>query len=578
MRLPRLPRPRPLVLLIAGLVVALVLPAAGIGVAYASAGEVPRGTTVLGIGLGGQNRDAAEAALTAGLTARSETLAAPVPMRVGDREVEIRPEDVELAVDVPGTVAQAAAVNPLRALLGRGRVDPVVTVDAEALHEELREPAEEAGEAMTMPAVEFDGTTPVPVYPEPGVGLDPERSAEVLTSHWPPRDPSADGRVAPDQVTVPLVELNPVTSAEEVDRLVGELATPAVAAPVTVPVSDGGSLTIAPEVIANSLDLTADSDGKIVPAVDPEALREGLSDQLAEVESEPEPARFVIEGGGPRIVESAPGEAVDAEQLAADLLAVLPRTGEREVEVVTRSSEAEVTAADLEELGVQERVSRFTTEFTGGLQDPRSQNIVRVAEMVDGALVDPGETFSLNGYTGERGYDEGFVDAPVILNGQLVPGVGGGISQFTTTLFNAAYYAGLEDVEHWPHSYWYSRYPAVIEATIFYPTLDLKFRNNTDYGVLIDTSYTNDSVTVTLWSTPVWGDITTEYGSRRNIEQPETEYLEPGPDCIDTQGIEGFTQDAWRVFHRDGIEVKREQFTWQYDAQPEFICGEAPDQ
>ena len=75
----------------------------------------------------------------------------------------------------------------------------------------------------------------------------------------------------------------------------------------------------------------------------------------------------------------------------------------------------------------------------------------------------------------------------MILNGRLTPAVGGGISQFTTTLFNAAYYAGLEDVEHTPHSYYYSRYPAVIEATIFYPTLDMKFRNNTEYGVLIDT-------------------------------------------------------------------------------------------
>jgi vancomycin resistance protein YoaR len=104
----------------------------------------------------------------------------------------------------------------------------------------------------------------------------------------------------------------------------------------------------------------------------------------------------------------------------------------------------------------------------------------------------------------------------------------------------------------------------------------MQFRNNTDYGVLIDTSYNDTSITVSMWSTQVWDEVTTEWGPRRNVVRPERQYLEPGPDCIATVGIEGFTQDAWRVFIRDGQEVQREQFTWSYDAQPEFICGERP--
>jgi vancomycin resistance protein YoaR len=285
----------------------------------------------------------------------------------------------------------------------------------------------------------------------------------------------------------------------------------------------------------------------------------------------------VTEGGSPRIVDSDPGELVETEQLATNLLEVLADAEPRRVAAEVVTVEAEVTSADLEQLGVTEQVSTFTTDFEGGLSEPRSQNIVRVAEIVDGALVQPGEVFSLNGFTGERGYEQGFVDAPVILNGRLQPGVGGGISQFTTTLFNAAYYAGLQDVEHWPHSYWYSRYPSVIEATIFYPTLDLKFRNNTPYGILIDTSYTSGSVTVSMWSTRVWDEVTTEWGAKRDVTEPPTRYIEPGPTCIDTQGIDGFRQDAWRVFHQDGGEVTREKFSWRYDPQPQFICGEKPD-
>ena len=117
-----------------------------------------------------------------------------------------------------------------------------------------------------------------------------------------------------------------------------------------------------------------------------------------------------------------------------------------------KTVEPKTTTAEMAALGIKERVSTFTTKFTGGLSSPRSQNIVQIAKEVDGAVVKPGETFSLNGHTGERGYQQGYKDAPVILDGKLVPGVGGGASQFTTTLFNATYYAGLEDVEHKPHS------------------------------------------------------------------------------------------------------------------------------
>lgn len=573
-RIPRLHRTGLLVTGAALLVVAL---AVGVWAGYAYTGDVPRGTTVLGIDIGAKSRSEAEETLAAALARHAEALATPVPVRIGGEVTDVLPEAVGLAVDVRATVARAVARNPFEAFFGGREVDPVVTVDPQRLDEALQETAAKVGEAMTPPAIEFDGTTPRPVYPEPGLGLDPERSAAALTAAWPTRE-MLTRAAPPPEVEVPLVEINPVTTAADVDRLLAELARPAVAAPVTVDLPDGGELTVTPEVIAASLRLTADARGEIVPRVDPEALREGLADQLAKVERQPVDAHFVVDGGPPRIVEEVDGELVEVERLAEDLLAVLPSPGPRRTTATTVVAPAEVTAAELAELGITEQVSTFTTYFDGGLSEPRAQNIVRVAEMVDGALVRPGEVFSLNGYTGERGYEQGFVDAPVILNGRLVPGVGGGISQFTTTLFNAAYYAGLEDVEHRPHSYWYSRYPPVIEATIFYPTLDLKFRNNTPYGVLIDTSYTSGSVTVTMWSTRVWDEIVTEWGPRRDITSPPTRYLEPGPDCIATQGIEGFTQDAWRIFRRDGVEVKRERFTWRYDPQPQFICGKEPDQ
>jgi vancomycin resistance protein YoaR len=202
-------------------------------------------------------------------------------------------------------------------------------------------------------------------------------------------------------------------------------------------------------------------------------------------------------------------------------------------------------------------------------------NIKRMADTLRGTLVLPGETFSINGIVGERTYAKGYVDAPGIAgSGELKNSPGGGVSQVATTTFNAMYYAGLKDVEHHPHSYYFSRYPSVIEATVAWPNLDLKFRNDSPYGVLVDTAYTNTSVTVSMWSTKRY-TIETVYGPRTNPTAPKTIHLK-GPDCIATDGIPGFQQEAWRVFKQNGTEVKRERFVWRYDAEPHFICDPAP--
>jgi vancomycin resistance protein YoaR len=586
----QLPRPRRAVILAVAVVIAVLVPGLALTAAYAYAGDVPRGTTMLGVDLGGKSRAEAIAALRAGLARHAEALAAPVQVRVAEAATEIVPAEVGLAVDIEASVAKvvSGSGNPFSALFGSREVAPVVTVDAAALDEALRGVAEQVSEAMTMPEIRFEGIEPVPVYPEPGLGLDPEQSAQALAAGWPQLDAGTGvgagtgagaGRWRmPVAISIPLVEINPVTTAAEVDRLIAELAEPAVAAPVTITTPEGPEIEATPAAIAASLRLTADQRGEIVPAVDEKALRKALGDRLADVETEPVDARVVLEGGGPVVRDSADGERVDLAGLTGELLAVLTAPAPRTVAATVTTLEPEVSTEEAAALGIRERVSTFTTNFEGGLSIPRNRNIAMVADLVDGAVVWPGEEFSLNGHTGERGYDQGFQDAPVIIGGRLVPAVGGGISQFTTTLFNASYYAGLEDIEHHPHSYHYSRYPPVIESTIFYPNLDMRFRNNTEHGVLIDTSYDSGSITVSMWSTQVWDEVRTEWSAKRDITQPRTEHLKPGPDCIATDGIPGFAQDAWRVFVQGGQEVKREKFTWRYDAQPEFICGEEPDQ
>ncbi|WP_091458687.1 VanW family protein [Micromonospora inyonensis] len=549
--------------LTAGVVTVLLAVGAGAG-GYAYAGEVPRGTTVLGTELGGMSRADAARALRAELDRRAVTLAAPVPVRIGDRTTEIKPADVGLTVDVDATVEAAVGTQaaPLSRLFGSRTVEPVVTVDAVRLEATLETAVGPQGRRMTMPKITYSGTTPKKVHPKPALTLDAQNSAEALREGWLSGEP----------VTVALVEKHPATTAEEVDRLVTELAAPAVAAPVTL-TTEKGSVTIPANAIARSLSFPADKAGKLTPKLDVKKLRTALGDKLAAIEVEPRDAAMTLTGGKPTAVPSRPGRRLDDAALSRDLLAVLPKADGRTINGVLKPVDADLTTEEVTQFGIREKVSSFTTYFTGGLSSPRSKNIVQIAKDVDGTVVKPGETFSLNGHTGERSYKQGYHDAPVILNGKLVPGVGGGTSQFTTTLFNAIYYAGLEDVEHKPHSYWFSRYPAVIESTIFYPDLDFKFRNNTPHGVMIDTSYTSGSVTVAIWGTKIYDSVKTEYSPRRNITKPKIIRLEPGPSCIATNGIDGFTQDAYRIFRKDGKVVKREKFTWTYQAEPRFVCG-----
>jgi vancomycin resistance protein YoaR len=540
-------------------ITALAVVAGSGAAAFTFAGDVPRGVEVLGLDLGGLNRAEAITALRDHLAGDSKFTAA-ITIDVAGRNTSVTPADVGLSVDVEKTVDAATRGGPT--LFSTREVAPVIAVDQNLLDAKLRKAAGKLGTAVRAPAVVFDGTTPRAIHPQPGRDLDPQRSAEAVRTGW----------LGGGTVVVPLVDVHPATTAAEVDQLLETVARPAVSAPVTV-TSERGTLNIPPAAIAKSLLLTADKSGKIEPRIDEKKLRSELATQLAKLETKPTDAKFTFTGGKPAIVDGAEGVTVDLTGATPQLLAALKNADNRTVQATLTTSAPKLTRAQLEKLGVKEKISSFTTKFTGGLSSPRSHNIVQAAKQVRGALVLPGKTFSLNKHTGERGYQQGYKDAPVILNGKLTPGVGGGVSQFTTTMFNATYYAGLEDVEHKPHSYYFDRYPAVIESTIFWPNLDFKFRNDSPHGVLIDTAWTSNSITVSVWSTKVWDKVTTEYSPRRNVTSPQTITLPAGPNCIPTSGINGFTQDAFRLFHRDGKIVKREKFTWKYDAEPRFSCG-----
>lgn len=164
--------------------------------------------------------------------------------------------------------------------------------------------------------------------------------------------------------------------------------------------------------------------------------------------------------------------------------------------------------ARLVALGIVERVATFTTPHKDEPYPSRVTNIQRMADLVRGTIIAPGVTFSLNAHVGQRTWHKGFVPGGVISHesGGLGVGIGGGVSQFATTAFNAAFFAGLDIPLYQMHSLYFPRYPFGREATINYKGgPDLRLTNNTDYGVLLWTRYTPTSITVDVYSTKnVW--------------------------------------------------------------------------
>ncbi|SOC50129.1 Vancomycin resistance protein YoaR, contains peptidoglycan-binding and VanW domains [Blastococcus aggregatus] len=538
-----------------------------------SSGDVPRSTVVAGVEIGGLSPAAAEKLLAEELGSR---VAADRTIVADDVEGLLSPTRAGFRLDAEETVdaADDQPLNPwtrLTTLFTEREVEPVVGVDESAVADELGSFeaqlatfAEQVDRAPADATIAIDGTTARVVEPLDGRTLDRDGAEETITAALTSADPGTP-------VELP-VSVEPASvDTPEAERVLAETVQPALAAPVEV-TGDGGNRTAEVPVtaLAAALTFTPGDAGTLEVGIDPAALQNALGDELAVFGSPARDARFEVTGGSVRIVPSVDGTGIDPTHLAEQLLPVLDDPAPRSVTAEPRPVPADFTTQEAEALGIREQISTFTTN----IGNPASgENIRVVAAEVDGALVLPGETFSLNTFTGPRGKAQGYVEAAVIQNGELSKAVGGGISQFATTMFNAVFFAGLEDVFHKPHSFYISRYPAGREATVYEGAIDLQWRNDGDTGVFIDTQWTPSALTVTFYGTKRY-EIESVSSERRNPRQPAViDKIDDG-NCTRQSGVPGFDITVTRVFKdlSTGAVVKREDFRTRYNAEAVINC------
>ncbi len=538
------------------------------GYAFAS-DRLPQGTEVAGVDVGGRGAAEARRDLARELRPRLDD---PVEVVVDDRAFAVDPGETGLDVDVAASIDQVPvgrSWNPAdmwENLVGGGKYDAVVITVDDLLEQRLEGIAAEVAEPAVEGGVRFTRSGAEPTYPQAGLVLDIEAGEAAVTAAYP-----SDG----EPVELERVADEPEITSDEVSRAMKEFANPAMSGPVTYTVG-GEPVVLQPSRFARALSMRPE-EGELVPDVDDRVLRRVFRPAMVTIADQPRDATVEIVDGRPRVVPAKKGVTVDWPRVERTFLRlVTAEDGERELELPTAVEQPEVTTKEVRRLGIVEEVSEFPTYYPHA--DYRNTTIGRAAELIDGTLLEPGETFSMNDVVGERTKENGFTEGTVISDGVFREELGGGVSQVATTTFNAAFFAGLEDVEHKPHSFYINRYPVGREATVAWPTLDLKFRNDTDHGVLIQTVHTpstfssQGALTVRMWSTKVW-DIESVTSERYAFTSPETRVI-TGEGCIPNTGYGGFQVDVTRVFRRAGESevVRREVMHTTYTPSDTVVC------
>lgn len=364
-----------------------------------------------------------------------------------------------------------------------------------------------------------EGTTVTPLYPHSGTVLDRTLVEAQL------KDAISNGHAG--AILATRVE-TPKTERAEVDRVVA-LAQSMLTSGVELLTPDRArQLSLTPLELASLLVVAVDAEhGKLALECAETATHELLQERRATFERAAQNARFVVDAQDRVHVEPGHGALVLDDAALARAVCAAAQSPTKKADLPLRpGAEPALSTADAERLGVVGLMGTYTTRHA--CCQPRVQNIHHIADLLDGTLVKPGETFSVNQLVGQRSVKNGFRPAPSIEDGEMVDTVGGGVSQFATTLFNALFYGGYDILERQPHTYWFTRYPMGYDATLSYPHPDIVFKNDTDAGALIKASYTDTTITVKVYGDNGGRKVRAEVSPRQNIVLPPVEFI-PNP-------------------------------------------------
>lgn len=616
-------------LLGAGFALAVAAGAVSISAFGTPDGFVAQGVAVGNADLGGKSEDDARAALVALAQARA---ARTVVLSHEGREAHVTAGELGYELDVEATLAQALAAarergvaSAWRSLLRtRTEVDMVYHVDEQAILEQV--PTWEVALVTDPPfdgALEVGSGTPEAKLPKTGHRIDRPALVGLIQAEL--------AKSAPQPIAVPVLEVVPPIEAAEVERATEE-ARLILSGPITLtyapsdeeiarakqenseaekrhkdeldrqkwrlpkkksrmkrkgtrlieepaappkiesyPVPEAVALTFSKEELLRAFRARRvdEPTPHFTVELDEAEVKRKLAPVVAKLFNAARDARFDIDDQSRiTIVPSRPGTRVDTSRLVEALYAAAATPERTGALPVDHNAEPMFTTEAAEKLAIKGLVSQFTTHFVPG--QPRVKNIHRICSMLDGTIVKAGDTFSVNSAVGSRTLERGFVVAPSIGDGEMTETPGGGVSQFATTLYNALFDGGYVVKEHKPHSFYFSRYPMGIEATLSYPSPDLVFVNDSKAALLLRCETAETHVRVRLFGDNGGRRVERKVSAPFDYTEPKVEYVasrrrKPDEEKVKDRGSNGFTVVTTRVVDLGDGNKREEKRTVKYN-------------
>lgn len=500
-----------------------------VGLAWIVGRQLPSRTVVAGVHLGGMTPAVAVERLEAKLR---PTLDAPVTLTFGSKVVTVRPHDLGLSVDLNQTLSQATgfSLDPRRVwwqLAGGGEVPLWVDLDTAVAAQSLADDVAAVDQPVVQPAVTFvDGAVQV-VSPREGRRVDLAQTLARLRSQWPQ---TGEG-VRLTKVTGVVETVPPAVSSTEVDRVVAEIARPAVAEPVRA-VLGRTPTTLTPRDVGAALRMVPQGD-TLALRVDAPALADVLATRIPAISTEPVDATLRLRAGRPEVVDAIPGRRLDDRATAAAaLVAVQARGSARTLPVHTLATPAAVTTQEAQAWRVDTVVGRADVpSAVAGLPDAdvARSNAAAGAAALDGRLVPAGETLSLAALVGDP--SGRYADAAEPEASGPVRRPGGGLSQVASALYAAGWQAGVDLGPRRPHSVYLPDYPLGLDAVYEWPQADVTLVGPGPAPLLVAASVSGDRLTVSLWGRRDTV-VDARVGPKKDVQEA-TAREDFGPDCLE---------------------------------------------
>ena len=558
------------------LVTAIVVGALGIALfarAYTLRDSVLPGVSVAGVDVGGLSPADARARIDKEVGAR---LGRPVEIVVGSKSLRVTPSNI---FQVDAAASEQAAFDSAResipARLGALAVPFAVQQDVQPVlrvHESGRAALAEELAGLTKRAVSarvsMEGTDAVVVPGRKGTAIDDQAVLRLLEATALAELPS---------VEVELKAVEPPISTDAAEKA-ATIARTIAAAPVRIELKGEGEIGTLGRAELASLVRFEPKAGAVNVVLDPAGVERKLQPVVKPFTKKPVDATFRVSGNRAYLVKAKNGTTLDVKDAQQAIYGAGAGPGRRVALLGLATLAPELTTKEAKALGIHEKISTFTTDM-GESSPNRIWNVHLLGNYLDGTILEAGETFSYNEVVGPRTIERGFREGQMIFGGVLIPSIGGGVCQTATTIFNAAFEAGLPVKERHNHSWYISHYPMGRDATVSWGGPDLVFKNDLKRAIMIDVSYTDATFTVSFYGTKQGRKVSATTSKPTNYTQPKMQYAidptaSPGSKTVVAGGGQGFDVNVHRKVYEHGKLIREDDFFTRYTPEnPTTVYG-----